>query len=208
MEYLEDVITNIKNGNNCIFYNEDVYPYYKELKNLYNCVYLNEPVPVKTQLLKTLGKIRGKEITGYSHKTISNLKESIIKELKYKKLVILFNHFERFTKKSVNAYEYLNSVKNIVIVASFMDEFNKDVYFFFKKFIFINQEKYERFNKKNEINVTYALYFLVGIICFALYLKFALSLCNEAVFFSMITMGALWFGFLVFRTLIFAGGKV
>ncbi len=208
MKYSQVVVTNINKGKNCIFYKEDVYPYYEELKEDFNCVYLNEPVPIKRSLLKILDKISDDNLTVLSRMTNSDLKELLIQKLNHQKLVIAFNHFERLTKKVLEIYEYLNSVKYIVFVASFSDNFNKEAYPFFKKFIIINPEKYEPFNKKDEINVTYALYFLVGIICFALYLKLALSMCTVAIFFSVITMGALWFGFLVFRTLIFAGGKV
>ncbi|MGZ7120232.1 MAG: hypothetical protein ACXVH2_11030 [Methanobacterium sp.] len=208
MKYLDDVTANIKQGKNVIFFKQDVYPYYKELKKSHNCIYLNEPTPVKPELVKILEKITDERPSVLNRMTITDQKEAIIKSLGYKTLVIMFNHFDKLTKSSVEVYIYLNSIKNIIFVANSNGKFSKDVYYFYKKFEFINKNEYESSYKKNEINVTYALYFILGAICFALYLKFALSLCSGAIFISVITMGALWFSFIVFRTLIFAGGRI
>lgn len=208
MKYLQEVINNLKNGKNIIFYKKNVYPYYKKLKGSFNCVYLNEPVPVKRQLSRILDNITDKKITSTSKNTISDLKELIIQELDYKTLVIMFNHFERLAKKAVESYEYLNSIKKIVFVASFNSNFNSVAYPFFKKFIFLNKEECKKIIKKDEINVTYPLYFILSIISFAVYIKFAMSAYSQTLFFPVIVIGGLWFSFMVFRTFMFAGGKI
>jgi len=208
MKSVNDVITNLDKGKNIIFFNKNVYSYYELLKDSFDCIYLNEPVPLKLQLIKILNTISGYKRLNLNRMTISDLKEKLVEELEYKVLVVMFNHFERLTKKAVEVYEYLNSVDNIVFVASFNNRFKKEAYPFFKKFIFLNKAEYYQNNGNDEIDVTYAMYFVICVLCFALYIKFAHTLYSESVTIAIVAMGALWFTFLLFRTLIFAGGRV
>ena len=207
MEEYQEVITNISNGNNVILYNRDVHSYYHKIKEIFECVFINEPVPVKVQLLKILNKIVGHKKLKISQATILDIKELIVKHLEKKTLVILFNQFEMMTKSAVQVYEYLNGFDNIIFVTSFKRNFKKEVYFFFKTFIFINREEYKKAKETDEINVTYPLYFILSVICFAVYLKFALSLYSQTISFAVTFIGALWFSFIVFRTFTYIGGK-
>ena len=106
----------IDNGNNLIFYNKDVYKYYDGLMNDYLCIYFNEPLPVKVRLIECINKVSNRKRPSLKRQTMEELKKILVKELHYEKLVIIFNHFERLTKRSVQIYQYLNSLKNIQFI--------------------------------------------------------------------------------------------
>lgn len=207
MTYIDNIITNFHNNKNSIFYKTNINNYFNQLKDTYNSVYISEPLPVKAQLIKILEKITNKKVTNPNKKTVQYLKESIIQKLNYK-LIIWLNHFEKLTKASAYTYKYLTRTRNIIFVANLEEKFSMEVCFFFKKFMIINKNEYEIYYRKNEINVTYALYLILSILCFVIYIKFTLSTCLETIFLPVIVIGGVWFAFLVFRTLIFTGGKV
>ena len=73
---------------------------------------------------------------------------------------------------------------------------------FFKTFIIANPEDYELKNSDKEIDVIYPLYILISIYLFFIYLKAAGSL-----YMAFIFIGAVWFARIVFRTLVFVGGR-
>lgn len=192
----------INDGNNIIFYNKDVYYYYNELKNKYLCIYFNEPLPVKIRFIETINLITNKNKPSLNRLTIAELREILVKKLKYKKLVIFFNHFERLTKRSVQIYQYLNSLENVQFICSFKKNFKKEVYPFFKTFQLANQEEYDLKSGKKEINITYTIYAIISIYCFFIYLKTASSMIM-----AMMLIGGAWFALIIFRTLMYAGGR-
>lgn len=173
------------------------------LKEDYLCIYFNEPVPVRVQLIKLIKLINPDYSFNSSHITIVELKEAIVKELEYKNLIIFFNHFERLSKRSVGTYEYLNSIPNIQFICSFNDKINRNVYPFRKTFKVLNNEEYTEKVKKSEINITYSLYILVSIICFFVYIKSA-----NSIYMASILLGGAWFALIIFRTMMYAGGRV
>ena len=63
--------------------------------------------------------------------------------------------------------------------------------------------KYKKEVVKDEINVTYAIYFLISIFCFLLYMKISYSL-----YMAVILIGGVWFALIIFRTLMYAGGRI
>ena len=91
----------LDSGMNIIFYNKDIYPLFKKLNKEYRCIYFNEPVPVKMRLIESIEKVSGNKKLSLSRLTISELREVFIKELAYERIIIIFNHFERLTKRSV-----------------------------------------------------------------------------------------------------------
>jgi hypothetical protein len=192
----------INNGRNLIFYNKDVYNCYKQLKNDYLCIYFNEPLPVKVRLIESINIISGNRKPSLNRLTIAELRDLLVKRLKYKTLIILFNHFERLTKRSVQAYQYLNSLENIRFVCSFNKNFKPEVYSFFSTFELINQDEYKLKHGKKEINITYTVYAILSIYCFFIYMKTASSLAMAA-----ILIGGAWFALIIFRTLMYAGGR-
>jgi hypothetical protein len=192
----------IDNGNNLIFYNKDVYKYYDGLMNDCLCIYFNEPLPVKVRLIECINKVSNRKRPSLKRQTMEELKKILVKELHYEKLVIIFNHFERLTKRSVQIYQYLNSLKNIQFICSFKKNFKSDVYPFFKTFYLVNREEYKLNCGKKEINITYTIYAILSVYCFFIYLKTASSMVM-----AMILIGGGWFALIIFRTLMYAGGR-
>jgi len=134
----------ISESKNIIFYNKSVYECYNELKDDYICIYFNEPTPVKVRLVKIINEISGDNKPSLNRLTVAELKDILIKELGYERLVIIFNHFERLTKRTVQVYQSLNSLKNIQFICSFSDSLNREVYSFYSQFELANKEEYEK----------------------------------------------------------------
>lgn len=194
----------IENGRNLMFYKKDVYSCFKKLKSEYLCVYYNEPLPVKMRLVDAMYAISGFTKSQLNSLTIPELTELLVRELESKPLIILFNHFERLTERSLQIYQYLNSMENVHLICSFnvVKNFKPDIYLFFKTFKLVNMDDYKVENTKDEINITYAVYAILSIYCFFIYLKTSFS-CNIA----SLLLGGAWFAFLIFRTLMYTGGK-
>ena len=193
----------IDDGKNVIFFQKSVYDCFNELNEDFLCVYFSEPIPVKVRLIKIIQELNGDDTRTLNRKTITELKEILLKQLKYERLIICFNHFERLTKRTVQIYQSLNSLTNVQFVCNFQNNFKSELYPFYKTFILANPEKYELKNTKNEINITYAVYILISIYVFLIYLK-----TTSSIYMAFILIGAAWFGLIVFRTLVFIGGRV
>jgi hypothetical protein len=194
----------IENGRNLMFYKKDVYSCFKELKREYLCVYYNEPLPVKMRLVDAMYAISGFTKAQLNSLTIPELTKLLVRELESKTLIILFNHFERLTERSLQIYQYLNSMENIRLICSFnvVKTFKPEIYLFFKTFKLVNMGDYKVENTKDEINITYAVYAILSIYCFFIYMKTSFS-CNIA----SLLLGGAWFAFLIFRTLMYTGGR-
>ncbi|BDZ68785.1 hypothetical protein GCM10025860_22330 [Methanobacterium ferruginis] len=123
---------NIGNGKNLMFYKKNVYDCFKELKKDYLCIYYNEPLPIKIRLVDSINFISGYSKTHLNRLAITELTKLLIDELKSTTLIILFNHFERLTERSLQIYQYLNSRENIHFICSFsiVKTFKPDVYLF------------------------------------------------------------------------------
>ena len=193
----------INDGKNIIFFQKSVYDCFNELKEDFLCVYFSEPIPVKVRLINIIQELNGDDSRSLNRKTITELKEILLKQLKYERLIICFNHFERLTKRTVQIYQSLNSLTNVQFVCNFQNNFKSELYPFYKTFILANPEKYELKNSKNEINITYAVYILISIYVFIIYLKTASS-----IYMAFILIGAAWFALIIFRTLVFVGGRL
>ena len=193
----------IKKHKNIIFYNKDVSQCYEELKDNYLCIYFNEPVPVRVHLIKLLQLINPDYNFNSSHITVAELNDAIVKELDYKNLIIIFNHFEKLSKRYVVNYEYLNGYPYIQFICSFENKINRNTYPFYETFRLINKEEYKKDKTKNEINITYSLYIVISIICFFVYIKSA-----NSIYMATILLAGAWFALIIFRTLMYAGGRV
>ena len=193
----------INKGKNVIFYDQDVKPCYDKLKDKFLCVYLYEPTPARIRLIEIAYKVNKSSKVNIKAITIPELKKLIISEVGDDKLIIIFNHFERLNNLSLRPYNDLNEEENIQFICNFTENFKKQIYPFFKKFELINESKYKKENIRDEINITYAIYALISVFCFLLYMKISYSV-NTAV----ILIGGVWFALIIFRTLMFAGGHV
>jgi len=186
----------IDDGKNLIFYKKSVFDCYEKLEDDYLCIYFNEPTPVKGKLVKIIAELSDDNKRALNRKTIAELKEKLVKELAYERLIITFNHFERLTKSAVQVFQYLNTLKNIQFICSFSNDFKPGIYPFYKRFELVNKEEYEEKGLKNEINVTYSLYVLLSLYCFFIYLEYISS-----IFSVFMAIGGVWFGLIIFRTL-------
>ena len=193
---------NLYDGKNVILFQRRVYDCFTELKDDFLCVYFSEPIPVKVRLIKIIQAIGYGKTSVLNRKTIVELKEILLKELKYDRLIICFNHFERLTKRTVQIYQSLNSLTNIQFLCNFKDKFKSELYPFFKTFILANPEEYELKNDNNEINFTYPLYIILSFYIFLIYLKTATS-----IYMAFLFIGAAWFALIVFRTFVFVGDR-
>ena len=193
----------IEKGKNLIFYDKDVKPCYDELKDEYLCVYFDEPAPARIRLIEIVYKLNKDSKFKPKSKSIPEIKKFIIKELGDDKLIIIFNHFERLNNQSVRPYYDLNEYENIQFICNFTQNFKKQIYPFFKTFKLINGDKYKKEVVKDEINVTYAIYGLLSIFCFLLYMKISYSL-----YMAVVLIGGVWFALIIFRTLMYAGGRI
>lgn len=192
----------INGGNNLIFYDKDVYYYYKGIKNDFLCIYFIEPLPVKLRLIECIKRVSDNDEVYLNRLTIAELRDILVKEIKDELLIITFNHFERLTIRSVQVYQYLNSLENVQFICSFKKNFKPEVYPFFKTFQLVNQEEYDLKSGKNEINITYTIYAIISIYCFFIYLKTASSMIM-----AVMLIGGAWFALIIFRTLMYAGGR-
>ena len=193
----------VKQGNNLIFYNKDVSICYNELKDGHLSIFFDEPIPVRIRLVKILSMINPDYKFNKAHITIAELKIAIIKELKAKNLIIFFNNFEKLNKSSLSIFEYFNSLKNIQFICSFNTRFKKIAYRFYKTFKFVNKEDYHPKEDSNQINITYTVYGVLSILCILIYIRVSAS-----IYIATIMIGATWFGLIIFRTLMYAGGRV
>ena len=160
------IMEKISDGTNILFYNKNVYDCYEQLQDDYICIYFNEHVPAKIRLIKIINEVSGTNNHSLSRLTIPELKEILVKELGYKRLILIFNHFERLTQRTVQIYQSLNSLKNIQFVCSFSDNFKEEVFPFYTQFELVNKKECKEKPEKDEINVTYPVYILLSLICF------------------------------------------
>ena len=107
------------------------------------------------------------------------------------------------SKRYVGIYQYLNSFPNIQFICSFIKKINRTTYPFYETFKHLNKEEYKNDTAKDEINITYSLYILISIICFFVYIKSA-----NSIYMATILLAGAWFALIIFRTLMYAGGRV
>ena len=193
----------IKVEGNILFYNRDVYRYYYKLSDDYLCIYFDEPVPVRVKLIRILKTINPEYKFNKNRITITELREVIPEELESKNLIILFNNFEKLNKSALNAYKYLNNSKNIKFICSFKNRFRNEAYTFYKTFNFINKEDYPYEENLKRINITYTIYAVLSLLCLLIYIKTSFSF-----YILTIIIGGIWFGLIIFRTLMYAGGRI
>ena len=193
----------IKVQGNILFYNKDVYQYYNKLKDDYLCIFFDEPIPIRINLIGILKTINPDYKFSIGRITIVELREVIQKELESKNLIILFNNFEKLNKTALNVYTNLNTNRNIKFICNFKNRFRNEAYTFYKTFNFINKEDYPYEENLKKINITYSIYAILSLICLLIYIKTSIS-------FYIVTfiIGGIWFALIIFRTLMYAGGRI
>lgn len=201
---LLQIQADIRNGQNLMFYDKNVYECFSRLKTNFLCVFYHDPLPIKVRLIDITHVITGQTKTFLNRLAVPDLTQLLVEKLQSKTMIIFFNHFERLTDRSMQIYNQLNSQDNIHFICSFNinKSLNSEVYSFFKTFKLVNKDVYE-LKHKNEINVSYAVYAGISIYCIVLYLKTGFSLTS-----ATMVIGGIWFALIIFRTLIYAGGRL
>ncbi|MDI6644192.1 MAG: hypothetical protein QME14_03970 [Methanobacteriaceae archaeon] len=190
-------------GENVLLYKRDVTIYYSQLKDEFPCILLGEPLPLKYKLIKCIQGISGDEFSTLEKMNIIQLRDTLSSKIKDNKILIIFNQFDRLTRKSAEVYHSLQQNGKVIYLCSFQASFKQEVYSFYQSFHLLNKNEYQNETGKNDINISYAVYAILGILCCLVYLK--ISNASAA---SGILIGALWFAVIIFRTLIFVGGRI
>jgi hypothetical protein len=186
----------VNSNKSVLVYREDVHKFLPDLANRWTAVFIKDPVPPKQKLVEISEKLGFEKKEKLRRKTIEELKELIEEKTKNKKIVILFNHFERTTQLAADTWGFLINLDSIVIVASYSKNFKAVAYTLFRQMEHIREEMHE------EIDVKYSVFAIITAMGLFSYIKLATA--NNAYVASMLLAG-IWFGLIVFRTFIFVG---
>ncbi|PKL69083.1 MAG: hypothetical protein CVV28_02925 [Methanobacteriales archaeon HGW-Methanobacteriales-1] len=200
---LLQIESHINQGQNLLFYKKDVHDIYKQINSNFLCVFFNEPTPIKHRLMESIETVVNQTEPSLSRLTLPELIKILMVKLNSKTLIILFNNFHILTRRLVATLQELNRYQNIIFICSFDKDFKSEAYGFFTTFHLMNVDQYKLETGKDEINISYAVYFFLGLIGFFIYLKTASS-----AYMAAMLIGGIWFGMIIFRTFIYTGGRV
>lgn len=186
----------VNSNKSVLVYREDVHKFLPDLANRWTTIFISDPVPPKQKLIEIAEKLGFEKKEKLRRKTIEELKELIEEKTKNKKVVILFNHFERTTQLAADTWGFLIGLDSIILVASYSKNFKAVAYSLYRQMEHIREEMHE------EIDVKYSVFAIVTALGLFSYIK--LATVNNAYIASMLLAG-IWFGLIVFRTFIFVG---
>lgn len=186
----------VNSNKSVLVYREDVHKFLPDLANRWTTIFISDPVPPKQKLIEIAEKLGFEKKEKLRRKTIEELKELIAEKTKNKKVVILFNHFERTTQLAADTWGFLINLDSIILVASYSKNFKAVAYTLYRQMEHIREEMHE------EIDVKYSIFAIVTALGLFSYIK--LATVNNAYIASMLLAG-IWFGLIVFRTFIFVG---
>ena len=201
-ECLEKILGNIKEGKNSLVWKKNAYNYVEVVSEIYSVVYLNELAPIKSkliQLISTIQETRDRKAptpTQFQRMTIEELKEMLFKKASGFKVVVVFNHFERLTPATSRFWLSVSSHERIVFLGSICGNFKKEVFGFYQTFEVVNERLMKNEGSGSEMDITMPFVLIVGAFIFICFLK--ISLIG-----SVMLVSALWFAFLVVRTLLY-----
>lgn len=194
---ISDTIFDCVNDNKSVLvYREDVHKFLPDLSNRWTTIFIKEPVPPKPKLVDIAYKLGYEKKDRLRRKTIEELKELLERKTKNKKVVIMFNHFERMTQLAVDAWDFLMSLDSIIVVASYNKNFKSVAYSLYQKMEHIREETHE------EIDIKYSIFGILAALGLFSYMKLA-SLNLGLMAFTV--LATVWFGLIVFRTFIYVG---
>lgn len=194
---ITDTIYNcVRENKSVLVYKEDVHKFLPDLANRWTTVFVGNPVPPKQKLVDISSKLGLENKDKLRRKTIEELKELLEAKTKNKKVVIMFNHFEKMTQLGADTWGFLNRLESVVIVASYSRSFKSVAYELYQQFEHIREEMHE------EIDIKYSIFAVLSALCIFLYMKIA-SLNVGMVAFTL--LATVWFGLIIFRTFIYIG---
>lgn len=186
----------VKDNKSVLVYKEDVHKFLPDLSNRWTTVYIQYPVPPKQKLIDICTRLGVENKDRLRRKTIEELKELLEAKTKNKKVVIMFNHFEKMTQLGADTWGFLNRLDSIIIVASYYKSFKSVAYELYQQFEHIREETHE------EIDIKYSIFAILSALCIFLYMKIATMNVGLMAFTLLATI---WFGLLIFRTFIYIG---
>ena len=201
-ELLNHCLENIKKGQNSLIYKKNVFTLVKDLEKHYLTVYINEPSPVKHKLIQMITQIqtrRDRKVPKESEltrMTTEDLKMMLFKKASGIKVVVAFNHFERLTATTARFWHSVAGHERLVFIGSLFTKFKKEAYGFYKTFEVINEAEMREQSPAGEIDITLPTVIACGALVFICFLK--ISFISSEVF-----IGAIWFAFLLARTLLY-----
>lgn len=201
-ELIKNCLENIKKGQNSLIYKKNVFTLVKELEKHYLTVYINEPSPVKHKLIQMIIQIqthRERKVPKESEltrMTTEDLKQMLFKKASGIKVVVAFNHFERLTATTARFWHSVAGHERLVFIGSLFTKFKKEAYGFYKTFEVINEAEMREQSPAGEMDITLPTVIVCGALVFICFLK--ISFIS-----SEVLIGAIWFAFLLARTLIY-----
>lgn len=192
----DNIFDCVRENKSVIIYKEDVHKFLPDLANRWTAIFIGDPVPPKQKLIDIAQKLGLENKDRLKRLTIEELKELLEAKTKNKKIVILFNHFERMTQLGADTWGFLNSLNSFILVASYYKNFKSVAYTLFQQFEHIKEEKHE------EIDIKYSIFAIITAMCIFSYMKIA-SLNIGLIAFTL--LATIWFGLIIFRTFIYLG---
>lgn len=192
----DNIFDCVRENKSVIIYKEDVHKFLPDLANRWTAIFIGDPVPPKQKLIDIALKLGLENKDRLKRLTIEELKELLEAKTKNKKIVILFNHFERMTQLGADTWGFLNSLNSFILVASYYKNFKAVAYTLFQQFEHIKEEKHE------EIDIKYSIFAIITAMGIFSYMKIA-SLNIGLIAFTL--LATIWFGLIIFRTFIYLG---
>lgn len=191
---MDDVIEVLDEGWNVLYYNlevREIYNEFSELESHHRMVYVGIPKPLKPVLIQIGIQIGGDQ--ELSKMTISEITEKIIEE--GEPVWVFFEDFEELTSRIARILYRLYKHGQIQYVASANGPVSNKLREFLGTFKILGE-------KREEINITYPVFFILTIIAFIIYVRISFILGVSSAY---TILGGFWLSFLIFRTLIYIG---
>lgn len=190
----KEVTGTLSEGKSVILYKSNLNQVVEFLSKKWTVLYLSGPNPPKSRLIELLVMMGLGTRDALNNMTTEELKNIFSAETKDKKIVIALNQFETITKRSVDLFHFFLNSPGVLLVCNYEDNFKEHAYGLFSKMEHFIDEKDE------EINVTFAMFWIIASLAVIFYLKLAFAISS---LWSVVILAALWFGLTIFRTLTF-----
>lgn len=165
---------------------------YANMKTGHEMIFLGHVNPAKeiaAEILSELSETPKTEI--YNKHTTNEIIEKIKKNVKNKRVLILFNDFQELSKSTVNVF--INIIDHVQFFCSIRGKLRKNQGQLLKKMIIISDPT----DEITDIKVPIIIF--AGTLAFLVYLKVAMSLQGLMAY---LVLASVWFGTIMARTLL------
>ncbi|MBV1729366.1 MAG: hypothetical protein KUA33_03835 [Methanobacterium sp.] len=193
-EIKDVLLRNIREGKNSLLWQHHTAQYIEAIEEKYEVVYINEPDPIKAKLKDIIMAISHEKESTLSRKTVPELKKILESKTARKKVVIVFNNFERITASVARAWLSISEFERVILVGSFFGRFKKGAYGLYKVYEVVNEDDMEE--SFDEVDITMFVFAGISVLVFLAFLRFSMEV-------SFKVLGAFWLAVITFRTMIF-----